>query len=93
MLCQYIGLESGLMGLSKYCLISYTGTVIQQMKELFDESTTAICRLWKKEPDDSYVLLKNLEQTLFGVNVDTGQVMLLIELYCIVSYSDIDVRN
>ena len=56
------------------------------MKELFGVSTTAIYRLWKKEPDDSYVLLKNLEQTLFDVNVDTGQVMLLLHdciiLYC-----------
>ena len=56
------------------------------MKEVFDVSTTAICKLWKKEPDDSYVLLKNLEQTLFDVNVDTGQVMLLLHdciiLYC-----------
>ena len=66
------------MGLSKYCLIFYIGTVIQQMEELFDVSTTAICRLWKKELDDSYVLLKNLEQTLFDVHVDTGQVMLLL---------------
>ena len=56
------------------------------MKELFDVSTSAIYRLWKKEPDDSYVLLKNLEQTLFDVNVDTGQVILLLHdciiLYC-----------
>ena len=48
------------------------------MKELFDVSIANICRLWKKEPDDSYVLLKNLEQTLFDVHVDTGQVMLLL---------------
>ena len=56
------------------------------MKEFFDVSTTAMCRLWKKGPDDSYVLLKNLEQTLLGVNVDTGQVILLLHdsviLYC-----------
>ena len=56
------------------------------MKEVFDVSTTAMCRLWKKELDDSYVLLKNLEQTLLGVNVDTGQVILLLHdciiLYC-----------
>ena len=56
------------------------------MKELFDVSITDICRLWKKEPDDSFVLLKNLGQTLFNAHVDTGQVMILlhhcIKLYC-----------
>ena len=55
------------------------------MKKLFDVSTTDICRLWKKEPDDSYVLLKNSEQTLFNAHVDTGQVMLLLH-YCIILY-------
>ena len=44
------------------------------MNELFNISVTDECRLWKKEKDDSFMLLKNLDQTLFDCEVSTGQV-------------------
>ena len=45
------------------------------MKELFNLSvTTDECRLWKKEIDDSFMLLKNLDQTLFDCQISEGQV-------------------
>ena len=44
------------------------------MKELFNISATDECRLWKKERDDRFMLLKNLDQTLFDYQVTIGQV-------------------
>ena len=44
------------------------------MKELFNISVTDECRLWKKEKDDSFMLLKKLDQTLFDCEVSKGQV-------------------
>ena len=67
------------------------------MREQFSVSTTDECRLWKEFDDNHFVLLKDLDQTLFDLRMNAGQVYNLlvytiIDIYFL-SIVDVDVRD
>ena len=67
------------------------------MREQFSVSTTDECRLWKEFDDNHFVLLKDLDQTLFDLGMNAGQVYNLlvytiIDIYFL-SIVDVDVRD
>ena len=70
---------------------------MQKVREYFSVSTTDECRFWKEFDDNHFILLKDLDQTLFDLHINAGQVYHLL-VYTIIDnlfsiYVDLDVRD
>lgn len=75
----------------------HIGAVLQKVREQFSVSTTDECRLWKEFDNNHFVLLKDLDQNLFDLRINAGQVYNLLVYTIKDNYFlfivDVDVRD